>query len=213
MLAGFDPATHLKTTTVSCAPIDYATLPQLERHDSQNISRVRRQTCSVDRVHCAGLGHTGVPKMLKTVAVHSSLLLEPTAMAAVKLLCAPRLRRVCCNLDQIKLRLRGKVYEINDLRPIRETLSFRFSITVDELCQMKDYSLKTSNVTRGAPIQELYSGMPSEPTKRRRPTADDDAIFYHSKIASVREKVSEDTHVRSTTEAKYDTEFVPTTSE
>ncbi|KAG8246435.1 hypothetical protein J6590_085143 [Homalodisca vitripennis] len=42
----------------SCALVDYATLPQLERHDSQNISRVRRQTCSVDRVHCAGLGHT-----------------------------------------------------------------------------------------------------------------------------------------------------------
>ncbi|KAG8324561.1 hypothetical protein J6590_089266 [Homalodisca vitripennis] len=42
---------------------------------------------------------------------------------------------------------------------------------------MKDYSLKTSNVTRGAPIQELYSGMPSEPTKRRRPTADDDAML------------------------------------
>ncbi|KAG8241005.1 hypothetical protein J6590_089265 [Homalodisca vitripennis] len=40
---------------------------------------------------------------------------------------------------------------------------------------MKDYSLKTSNVTRGAPTQELYSGMPTEPTKRRRPTADDDA--------------------------------------
>ncbi|KAG8249885.1 hypothetical protein J6590_009005 [Homalodisca vitripennis] len=43
----------------SCAVVDYATLPQLEGHDSQNISRVRRQTYSVDRVHCAGLGHTG----------------------------------------------------------------------------------------------------------------------------------------------------------
>ncbi|KAG8246106.1 hypothetical protein J6590_092399 [Homalodisca vitripennis] len=41
---------------------------------------------------CLCLKHNGSSEtVLKTVAVHSSLLLEPTAMAAVKLLCAPRL--------------------------------------------------------------------------------------------------------------------------
>ncbi|KAG8265576.1 hypothetical protein J6590_092032 [Homalodisca vitripennis] len=52
---------------------------------------------------------------------------------------------------------------------------------------MKDYNLKTSNVTRGAPTQELYFGMPTEPTKRRRPTADDDVLLLLTKgISQIR---------------------------